>query len=72
MGYPEYDSSYNLEDDTLSKTIIDGKSFVVNSDGWMTKHNLQDYFLYIPQNYSNEVESGITYFEQGYISEREE
>lgn len=38
--------------------------------GWMTKHYLQDYHLYIPQDYTEEVESGFNYFETGYVSER--
>lgn len=37
---------------------------------WMTKDDLSDYHLFIPQEYSQEVESGFQYFETGYVSTR--
>ena len=45
-------------------------NWVVDVKGWMTKHYLQDYHLYVPQDYTEEVESGFNYFETGYVSER--
>lgn len=40
--------------------------------GWMTRDNLSDYHLYLPQDYSEEVESGIQYFETGYTTQKTE
>lgn len=40
--------------------------------GWMTRDNLSDYYLYVPQEYSEENDSGDTYFETGYVSPRTE
>jgi len=34
----------------------------------MSKSNAADYFLYVPQEYTEETESGIQYFETGYTS----
>jgi len=34
--------------------------------GWLTKHYLQDYYLYIPQEYTEETDGGVQYFETGY------
>lgn len=78
--------SYALEDDSISETFIDSdyysSDFVndeyyedqdnwgTNSKGWMTKHYLSDYHLFIPQDYALEVESGDSYFETGYTSDR--
>lgn len=77
---------YKLEDKSLERTYTFGGYFddyyyegeffqntgtyFVTKDGWMTKHNLVDYHLFIPQDYSSEVESGNLYFETGYVSER--
>lgn len=37
--------------------------------GWMHKDNWVDYFNYIEQEYTHETESGIQYFETGYVVE---
>lgn len=56
------DNDYNL---------VSERSLATNGDpSWMTKSNLSDYFLYIPQDYTLETESGFNYFETGYVSER--
>jgi len=38
--------------------------------GWMSKFNWADNHLFIPQEYSEENESGDSYFETGYTSTR--
>lgn len=38
--------------------------------GWMNKDSLADYYLYIPQDYTEENDSGDLYFETGYTSPR--
>lgn len=83
--YVESDG-YDLADESIGETYIDSdyysSDFVndgyyedqdnwsTNSKGWMTKHYLSDYHLYIPQDYSLEIESGDSYFETGYTSQR--
>lgn len=80
------DDGYNLEDGSLERTYTgDGffdeyyfdnsymmptGKFSVQLDGWMTKHNFVDYHLYLPQDYSKEIDSGNTYFETGFVTER--
>lgn len=68
---------YKLYDKSLEKTFDNGNYEKYNEtrtnvsfpmDGWMTKHNYVDYHLYVPQDYSLEVESGNSYFETGYVS----
>ena len=39
---------------------------------WMTRHNLCDYYAIVSQDYVESNDSGDTYFEQDYISTREE
>lgn len=63
-GFMEYDFIKELY------YYADGR-WVVKRKGWMTKQSLSDYFLYVPQDYTHETESGNNYFETGYVSERE-
>lgn len=64
------DEGYVLQD--LSPTYFSLKEPFDTGDikGWLTKHYLQDYYLYIPQDYTEETDGGVQYVETGYVSDR--
>ena len=68
QDYLNGELDYNLE----SKFLADRFNFYEypNKKGWMSKFNWSDYYLYVPQDYTEENDSGDLYFETGYVSTR--
>ncbi len=66
--FVEGEPGYNLESFSYAQRFdyyeYDAKK------GWMERDNLSDYHLYVPQDYVQDHDSGDTYFETGYVSER--
>jgi hypothetical protein len=63
------EQGYDLESIFLSK--IFGYEYRPTLKGWMDKIGYSEYQHYIKQEYSEELESGMTYFESGYVIEQE-
>jgi hypothetical protein len=63
-------TNYFVNDYFKENYFVENRNNIVPQDGWMTKHNFSDYYLYIPQDYSTEVESSNQYFETGYVTQR--
>jgi len=68
QDYLNGETGYNLESKYLADRI-DAYEYS-NLKGYMSKFNWSDYYLYVPQDYSDEDESGDLYFETGYVSTR--
>jgi hypothetical protein len=68
QDYLNGEAGYDLESRFLADRIA-GYEYP-NKKGWMSKSNAADYFLYVPQEYTEETESGIQFFETGYVSTR--
>ena len=68
QDYLKGEVGYDLESKFLADRVSSYE--YPNKKGWMSKSNASDYFLYVPQDYSEETESGIQYFETGYVSQR--
>lgn len=79
-GYNLEDSSlarlkeYNYRTKLYIEEGYYGTGYYDNGDvvlkGWMTKDNLVDYHLHIPHDYIDHHDSGMMYFEDGYMSTR--
>lgn len=68
QDYLDGEMGYDLESKYLADRI---SSYDLSPlKGWMSKFNWTDYYLYVPQDYSDEDESGDLYFETGYVSTR--
>lgn len=61
------EEGYNLESEWLAQ--LAGYEYDAKK-GWMSKDNLVDYYLYVQEDYSDQLDSGNLYFETGYVSER--
>lgn len=69
MEFVSGEDGYNLESVYLSMKAGDSYQYQPLK-GWMQKDNLSDYYLFVPQDYVEEDESGDLYFETGYTSDR--
>jgi hypothetical protein len=70
LNYIDDQNKYLINNVPIYRQETTDGNWVVDKKGWMTKHYLQDYHLYLPQDYSEETESGFNYFETGYITQR--
>jgi hypothetical protein len=68
QDYLNGEAGYDLESKFLADRIASYE--YPNKKGWMSKSNAADYYLYIPQDYSEVKDSGNLYFETGYVSTR--
>jgi hypothetical protein len=68
QDYLNGEAGYDLESKYLADLISSYDLAPIK--GWMSKFNWADYYLYVPQDYSDEDESGDLYFETGYVSTR--
>lgn len=68
QDYLNGEVGYDLESKFLSDRIVDYSYNDIK--GWMSKFNWADYYLYIPEDYSDVLDSGNLYFETGYVSTR--
>jgi hypothetical protein len=69
QNYLNGEAGYNLESEHLAERVPLVYDYP-NLQGRMNKFNWADYYMYIPQEYTTENDSGDTYFETGYVSTR--
>lgn len=62
------ESGYDYESEYLAERFDNYEH--ANTRGYMTKSNLADYYLYVPEDYADNPDSGNLYFETGYVSTR--